>query len=33
MPLDSQLIAGALAHGLSPGAIATWDPGSRGRRG
>jgi hypothetical protein len=26
MPLDSQLIAGALAHGLSPGAIATWDP-------
>ena len=26
MPLDSQLIAGALAHGLSPGVIATWDP-------
>src|SRR6266536_1895837 len=26
MPLDSRLIAGALAHGLSPGVIATWDP-------
>ncbi len=26
MALDSRVIAGALAHGLSPGAIATWDP-------
>jgi hypothetical protein len=26
MALDSRVIAGALAHGLSPAAIATWDP-------
>ena len=26
MALDSRVIAGALAHGLSPGAMATWDP-------
>ena len=26
MALDSRVIAGALAHGLSPGTMATWDP-------